>query len=107
MHTVFVLRSPIVGILFLEGHCRSRLFRHGKELTCSYTDERPGLSRELPNSMFDENYNAGVTLGQPEISIAGLNELASVLASLNANRKRGAQSAQLVLDRRCVGNGDR
>ena len=67
-------------------------FRRGKELTCIYTDERPGLSRELPNWMFDESYCAGMTLGQPEISIAGLNELASVLASFNANRKRRAQS---------------
>jgi hypothetical protein len=38
-------------------------------------------SRELPNSMFDEKYNAGVTPRQPEISIAGLNQFASVLPS--------------------------
>ena len=67
-------------------------FRRGKELTCIYTDERPDLCRELPNWMFDESYCAGMTLGAPEISIDGLNELASVLASFGANRKRGAQS---------------
>jgi hypothetical protein len=67
-------------------------FRRGKELTCIYTNERPDLCRELPNWMFDESYCAGMTLGQPEISIEGLNELASVLALFGANRKRGAQS---------------
>ena len=67
-------------------------FRRGKELTCIYTNERPDLCRELPNWMFDESYCAGMTLGPPEISIEGLNELAGVLALLGANRKRGAQS---------------
>ena len=67
-------------------------FRRGKELTCIYTNERPDLCRELPNWMFDESYCAGMTLGPPEISIEGLNELASVLALFGANRKRGAQS---------------
>lgn len=67
-------------------------FRRGKELTCIYTNERPDLCRELPNWMFDESYCAGMTLGPPEISIEGLNELASVLASSGANWKRGAQS---------------
>ena len=67
-------------------------FRRGKDLTCIYTDERPDLCRELPNWMFDESYCAGMTLGLPEISIEGLNELAAVLASLGANRQRGAQS---------------
>jgi len=43
--------------------------------------------------MFDEGYCAGMTLGQPEISIEGLNEFAAVLASLGTNRKRGAQSS--------------
>src|SRR5215471_21849277 len=71
-------------------------FRRGKELTCIYTDERPGLSRELPNWMFDESYCAGMTLGQPEISIEGLNELASVLASFAANRKGGAHSSPSI-----------
>jgi hypothetical protein len=68
-------------------------FRRGKELTCIYTDERPDLCRELPNWMFDESYCSGMTLGQPELSIDGLNELASVLAALGANRRRGAQSS--------------
>jgi hypothetical protein len=67
-------------------------FRRGKDLTCIYTDERPDLSRELPNWMFDEGYCAGMTLGLAEISIEGLEELAAVLASLGANRDRGAQS---------------
>jgi hypothetical protein len=67
-------------------------FRRGKELTCIYTNERPDLCRELPNWMFDESYCAGMTLGPPEINIEGLNELASILASFEANRKRGAQS---------------
>jgi hypothetical protein len=55
-------------------------FRRGKELTCIYTNERPDLCRELPNWMFDERYCAGMTRGPAEISIDGLNELASVLA---------------------------
>jgi hypothetical protein len=67
-------------------------FRRGKDLTCIYTDERPDLCRELPNWMFDESYCAGMTLGLPEIGIEGLEELAAVLASLGANRDRGAQS---------------
>jgi hypothetical protein len=67
-------------------------FRRGKDLTCIYTDERPDLCRELPNWMFDEGYCAGMTLGLPEISIEGLEEFAAVLASLGANRDRGAQS---------------
>lgn len=68
-------------------------FRRGKDLTCIYTNEGPDLCRELPNWMFDEGYCAGMALGQPEVSIEGLNELASVLALLGANRKRGAQSS--------------
>jgi hypothetical protein len=67
-------------------------FRRGKELKCIYTNERPDLCRELPNWMFDESYCAGMALGQPEISIEGLNELATVLALFGANRKRGAKS---------------
>ena len=67
-------------------------FRRGKALTCIYTNERPDLCRELPNWMFDADYCSGMTLGPPEISIDGLNELGAVLASLGANRKRGAQS---------------
>src|SRR5919106_1231499 len=42
--------------------------------------------------MFDERYCACMTLGLAEISIEGLEELAAVLASLGANRDRGAQS---------------
>jgi hypothetical protein len=56
-------------------------FRRGKDLRCIYTDERPDLSRELPNWMFDEGYCAGMTLGLPEISIEGLEEFAAILAS--------------------------
>jgi len=67
-------------------------FRRGKELTCIYTNERPDLCRELPNWMFDENYCSSMTLGQPELSIDGLNELVSVLALLGANRVGRAQS---------------
>src|ERR1700674_4019929 len=67
-------------------------FRRGKELTCIYTNERPDLCRELPNWMFDESYCSGMTLGQPEISIESLNELATVLALFGANRKRSAKS---------------
>ena len=66
--------------------------RRGRDLKCIYTDERPDLSRELPNWMFDEGYCASMALGPPEISIEGLNELAGVLASFGANRKRGARS---------------
>src|ERR1700693_2456917 len=68
-------------------------FRRGKDLTCIYTHERPDLSRELPNWMFDEGYCAGMTLGSSEISIEGLNEFAAILASYATNRKRGAQSS--------------
>ena len=71
-------------------------FRRGKELTCIYTNERPDLCRELPNWMFDESYCAGMALGRPEISIEGLNELASVLASFGANRKGGAHSSPSI-----------
>lgn len=67
-------------------------FRRGKSLTCIYTDERPDLCRELPNWMFDQSYCANMALGLPEISIAGLNELAAALASFDATRSRGAKS---------------
>jgi len=56
--------------------------RRGKDLTCIYTAECPGLSRELPNWMFDQAYCAGMTLGTPQISLEGLTELAAVLALL-------------------------
>ena len=38
--------------------------------------------------MFDEGYCVGMTLGPPEISIDGLNELAAVLALLGVHRSR-------------------
>lgn len=66
--------------------------RRGKELKCIYTDERPDLSRELPNWMFDEAYCAGMALGSPEISIEALNELAEVLALFGKNRRLAARS---------------
>lgn len=78
---------PLYGRTF-----RVSPFRRGKELTCIYTDERPDLCRELPNWMFDQGYCAGMTLGLPEISIEGLNELAVVLALFDRDRNRGAQS---------------
>src|SRR6516164_1577937 len=65
--------------------------RRGKDLKCIYTDERPDLSRELPNWMFDEGYCASMSLGPPQISIEGLSELAAVLASFGANRKPAAR----------------
>ena len=78
---------PLFGRTF-----RVSPFRRGKELTCLYTDERPDLCRELPNWMFDQGYCAGMTLGPPEISIAGLNELALVLDLFDRDRNRDAQS---------------
>ena len=68
-------------------------FRRGKELKCIYTEERPDLSRELPNWMFDQGYCVAMKLGPPEISIAGLNELAAVLASPGETQKPGACSS--------------
>jgi len=82
-------------------------FRRGKDLMCIYTDERPGLTRELPNWMFDESYCSGMTLGQPEISITGLNKLASVLATFSANRMRGAQSSPSIRRRWIVRRNQR
>ncbi|MBB2755668.1 UNVERIFIED_ORG: hypothetical protein GGI57_006415 [Rhizobium aethiopicum] len=66
-------------------------FRRGKSLTCIYTDERPDLCRELPNWMFDQSYRTTMALGLPEISIAGLNELAAALASFGATHAIGAK----------------
>lgn len=41
-------------------------YRRGKSLMMSiYTDERPDLSRELPNWMFDERYCGEMRLGPP------------------------------------------
>jgi hypothetical protein len=66
--------------------------RRGKDLTCIYTTERPGLSRELPNWMFDRVYCDGMTLGAPEISLEGLTELAVVLALLGETQGPGTRS---------------
>ena len=67
-------------------------YRRGKALTFVYTQERPDLSRELPNWMFDQAYCAGMSLGSPQVSIEGLAELAAVLASWTTNRRHGARS---------------
>jgi hypothetical protein len=66
--------------------------RRGKELTCIYTTERPGFSRELPNWMFDQAYCAGMTLGAPQISLEGPTELAAVLALLGENQSPATRS---------------
>ena len=65
--------------------------RRGKDLQCIYTDERPDLSRELPIWMFDDSYCAGMTLGEPQISIAGLLKFAAALAAF-ATQTPGARS---------------
>ena len=65
--------------------------RRGKDLQCIYTDDRPDLSRELPTWMFDESYCAGMTLGEPQISIAGLLKFAAALAAF-ATQTPGARS---------------
>src|SRR5215831_17969517 len=67
-------------------------FRRGKDLKCIYTDERRGLSREVPSWMFDESYCAGMALGPPQVSFDGLNELAVVLKLLGTNQASGARS---------------
>jgi hypothetical protein len=66
--------------------------RRGKDLTCIYTAECPGLSRELPNWMFDQAYCAGMTLGTPQVSLEGLNELAAVLALLGETQGPSTRS---------------
>lgn len=66
--------------------------RRGKELTCIYTTERPGLSRELPNWMFDQADCAGMTLGAPQINLEGLTELVAVLAVLGENQNLATRS---------------
>jgi len=66
--------------------------RRGKDLTCIYTAERPGLSRELPTWMFDQVYCKGMTLGAPQISLEGLIELAAVLALLGENHSPATRS---------------
>jgi hypothetical protein len=65
--------------------------RRGKDLQCIYTDERPDLSRELPTWMFDASYCAGMALGEPQISIAGLLKFAAALEAL-ATQTHGARS---------------
>src|SRR6516162_984327 len=65
--------------------------RRGKDLQCIYTDDRPDLSRKLPTWMFDESYCAGMTLGEPQISIAGLLKFAAALAAF-ATQTPGARS---------------
>jgi len=65
--------------------------RRGKDLQCIYTDERPDLSRELPTWMFDEGYCAGMTLGEPQISIEGLIKFAAALVAF-ATQTLGARS---------------
>src|SRR3569833_2240232 len=72
-------------------------FRRGKDLTCIYTDERPDLSRELPNWMFDASYCSGMKLGPPEISIHGLNDLAAFLVTLRKTRPKDASFCFLFL----------
>ena len=69
--------------------------RRGKELTCIYTDERPGLSRELPNWMFDQSYCAGMTIGAPQIGLEGLVELSAVLSLLGTTQDNSTRSRSL------------
>jgi hypothetical protein len=52
-----------------------------------------GLIFAVSCQLDDAGYCAGMTLGWPEISLDGLNEFATVLASLGTNRKQGAQSS--------------
>jgi|SRR5215217_531372 hypothetical protein len=67
-------------------------YRRGKALSFVYTQERPDLSRELPDWMLDQAYCAGMSLGSPQVSIEGLAELVAVLASWTTNRRHGARS---------------
>ena len=46
--------------------------------------------------MFDENYCAGMTLGPPQVSIEGLDELGVVLKLLGPNQASGARSRPLM-----------
>src|SRR6476659_9152667 len=70
--------------------------RRGKKLKTIHTDLRPGYSRELPGWMLDPSCCAGMAEGSPQISIEGLNELATLLASLGKTRKRRAASSPLT-----------
>jgi hypothetical protein len=67
-------------------------YRRGKSLTVVQIQGRPGLSRELPNWMFDQAYCAGMSLGLPQVSLAGLAELADLLAAWRKNHRHGARS---------------
>ena len=94
-HSTYSLRQSTIAYRWhpLFGQTlRVSPHRRGKDLTCIYTTERPGLSRELPNWMFDQAYCAGMTLGTPQISLEGLAELAAVLALLGETQGRGTRS---------------
>jgi hypothetical protein len=94
-HSAYSLRSATIAYAWhpLAGRTlQVSPFRRGKDLTCIYTDERPDLSRELPNWMFDAGYCSGMKLGPPEISVHGLNELAALLATLRKTRRKDASS---------------
>ena len=66
--------------------------RRGKELTCIYTTERPDFSRELPNWMFDQAYCAGMTMGAAQVSLDGLNDLATLLDLLGETQSLATRS---------------
>ena len=70
--------------------------RRGKDLIGIYTGERPDLSRELPGWMLDESYCSAMALGPPTVSVAGLNELFEVLASLRETQGSAARSRSSV-----------
>ena len=94
-HSAYSLRSATIAYPWHPLFGRTlqvASFRRGKDLKCIYTDERRGLSREVPNWMFDESYCAGMALGPPQVSIDGLNELAVVLKLLGTNQVPGARS---------------
>ncbi len=94
-HSTYSLRQSTIAYRWhpLFGQTlRVSPHRRGKELTCIYTAECPGLSRELPNWMFDQAYCAGMTLGTPQISLEGLTELAGVLALLGETQGPGTRS---------------
>ena len=59
-----------------------RTGRRGSEVV--HVEVRPGLSRELPPWMFDSTICKAMTLGDPQVEVASLNELRAVLDSLSA-----------------------
>lgn len=67
--------------------------RRGKKLKTIHTDLKPNYSRELPGWMLDTSFCTGMAEGPPQVSIEGLNELATLLASLGKTRKRRAASS--------------